>query len=290
MRGRVDVAGALMATTALMLAGYAAANGNRVGWISAQTLAVLVAAGVILVMFVGVEARVKASLMPPAIFRIRNFVVANIAGLFSSSAVLAWSFLSAFYLQFVLKLTALQVGLIFLPANLVAAMMSLVVLPMLVMRLGARWPLVIGMLMAGLGLALLAQAPLNVALDVLPGMFLLGLGSGMAYNPLFFCALNDVAPSESGVASGIVTTSLTMGGALGLSVFVSIAAARTHGLVLLGVESMSALSRGYQVAFCLGAASAALGALVIGVFLRSEQGSRQDCGKVDERTVTEPMQ
>lgn len=111
---------------------------------------------------------------------------------------------------------------------------------------------------------------------MLPAMLLLGLGTGMAYNPLLLSALSSVAPCNSGAASGIVNTSFTMGGALGLSVLASIAAARTDDLLVSGAGLPFALNSGYQIAFCIGAVFAALAALISGVFLRDGQQPHRD--------------
>lgn len=281
--GHLDVAGAVTATTSLMLAIYAIVNANQAGWTSAPTLTLLTSAGILLVLFVGIEARVQTPLIPLELFRIRNLTVASIANVLLAVAVLAWNFFSALYLQLVLQFSPLQVGLAFLPANLTIAAMSLVVSPTLVIRFGIRRPLVIGMLLAGVGLAFFARAPLsvNVVLDVLPGMLLLGLGAGMSYSPLLFSALSSVAPCNAGAASGIVSTSFTMGGAVGLSVLASIAAARTDKLLVSGADLPFALSGGYQVAFCIGAVFAALAALISGVFLRKRQQPYPDSEHLD---------
>src|SRR6266566_9647730 len=115
----------------------------------------------------------------------------------------------------VLGYSPLQVGLAFLPANLIMGAFSLGPSAKLVMRFGIRLPLATGLLLAAVGLALLARAPVdgNFAIDVLPNMILLGLGAGMAFNPMLLAAMSDVAPTESGLASGVVNTAFMMGGA-----------------------------------------------------------------------------
>lgn len=272
-RGRLDVAGAVTITTSLMLAVYAIVSGNQAGWSSAQTLTLLGGAGALLILFVGIEARAQTPLIPLELFRIRNLKVVTIGAMLLAAAMLTWNYVSALYLQLVLQLSPFQVGLAFLPANLTSAVMALVVSPPLVVRLGIKRPLVAGMLIAGIGLSLLARAPVsgNVVGDVIPGMVLLGLGSGVAYHPLLLCALCSVAPYNSGVASGIINTSLMMGGALGLSILVRIAAARTEHLLVSGASVPYALSSGYQIAFSVAAVFVALAALICGVFLRNEQ-------------------
>jgi EmrB/QacA subfamily drug resistance transporter len=268
---RLDIAGAVAVTLSLMLAVYAVVNGNEAGWISSQTIGLLAAAAALLALFLGIEARVRSPLMPLGIFRLRNVATANVVGVLWAAAMFAWFFISALYLQLVLGYSPLQVGLAFLPANLIMAAFSLGLSAKLVMRFGIRLPLAAGLLLAAIGLALFALAPVDgiFAAHVLPGMILLGLGAGMAFNPVLLAAMSDVAPSESGLASGVVNTSFMMGGALGLAVLASLATARTDDLLASGAGSLAALNGGYQIAFGVGAAFAAAAALLSAVLLRA---------------------
>jgi EmrB/QacA subfamily drug resistance transporter len=267
---RLDVAGAITVTTSLMLAVYAIVNGNEAGWTSMQTLGELGAALALLAIFIGVEARVRDPLMPLALFRLRNVATANVVGMLWAAAMFAWFFISALYMQLVLDYTPLQVGLAFLPANLIMAAFSLGVSAKLVMRFGIRRPLAIGLLFASAGLMLFALAPVqgNFVAHVLPGMMLLGVGAGMALNPLLLAAMSDVSQSESGLASGLVNTSFMMGGALGLAVLASIAAMRTTNLLASGANAIVALNAGYHLAFFFGALFAASAGLIGAIFLR----------------------
>ena len=147
----------------------------------------------------------------------------------------AWFFVSALYMQRVLGYDAMQVGLAFLPGNLIMAVFSLGLSAKLVMRFGIRGPLAWGLALAALGLALFARAiDGSFTLDVLPAMVLLGLGAGVAFNPMLLAAMSDVEPSRSGLASGLVNTAFMMGGALGLAALASLAAARSAGLAAAG--------------------------------------------------------
>ena len=268
---RLDIAGAITVTVSLMLAVFAIVNGNEVGWTSAQTLGLLVAAAVLMALFLGIEARVRAPLMPLGLFRLRNVATANVVGVLWAAAMFAWFFISALYLQLVLDYRPLQVGLAFLPANLIMAAFSLGLSAKLVLRFGIRAPLAMGLLLAAAGLVLFALSPVDGSFvaHVLPGMILLGLGAGMAFNPVLLAAMSDVSPSESGLASGMVNTSFMMGGALGLAVLASLAAARTESLLASGAESLFALNGGYHVAFAIGAVFAAAAALLSAVLLRA---------------------
>jgi EmrB/QacA subfamily drug resistance transporter len=261
-RARLDVAGAIIVTAALMVAVYAIVNGNQAGWTSLQTLGLLAAAVVLLAGFVAVEARVRSPLVPLALFRLRNLATANVVGVLWAGAMFAWFFLSALYLQLVLGYSPLQVGLAFLPANLIMGALSLGISAKLVMRLGIKLPLTAGLLLAAVGLALFARAPVggHFATDVLPSMILLGLGAGIAFNPVLLAAMGDLEPSESGLASGIVNTSFMMGGALGLAVLASVAASRTSHLLAAGQSHVAALDAGYHTAFLIGALFAVLAA------------------------------
>jgi MFS family permease len=100
-------------------------------------------------------------------------------------------------------------------------------------------------------------------------MLLLGLGAGIAFNPVLLAAMSDVSPSESGLASGVVNTAFMMGGALGLAILASLAASRSEGLLTSGHSSLAALAGGYQAAFLVGACFAALGALLGAAMLRT---------------------
>lgn len=264
--GKLDVAGAITITGSLMLAVYAIVNGNEAGWQSLQTLGLLSTAAVLLVVFLLIEARVEHPLVPLRLFRQRNLSTANVIGVLWAAAMFAWFFISALYMQLVLGYSALQVGLSFLPANVLMAVFSLGLSAKLVMRFGLKIPLAVGLWTAATGLMLFASAPVHgtFTLHVLPGMLLLGLGAGIAFNPVLLAAMSDVAPDESGLASGIVNTSFMMGGALGLAILASLAASQTLQLTASGVASVLALNAGYHYAFAAGAAFAAIaGALAL---------------------------
>ncbi|MDF3018817.1 MAG: transporter [Steroidobacteraceae bacterium] len=268
---RLDFAGAITVTSSMMLAVYAIVNGQQLGWTSTTTLTLLGVAAALLIAFLVIESRVRDPLMPLVIFKLRNVATANSAAVLWAAAMFAWFFISALYLQLVLGYNPMQVGLSFLPANLIMAAFSLGLSAKIVMRWGFRGPLAAGLLFAAAGLAWFARAPLDGAflVDVLPGMVLLGIGAGIAFNPMLLGAMSDVSPSESGLASGVLNTAFMMGGALGLAVLASFAAMRSQSLVEGGASAVAALNGGYQLAFLLGASCAALAAVLGGVFMRT---------------------
>ena len=272
-RGRVDVAGAVTVTAALMLAVYAIVNGNDQGWLSAQTLGMLAAALVIFGAFLAIESRVDAPLVPLRLFKRRNLSVANGVGVLWAAAMFAWFFFAAQFLGLVLGYDPLHVGLAFLPANIIMGAFSLGLSARLVMRYGTRIPIGVGMGLVTLGLLLFARAPVDASFwfDVLPAMIVLGVGVGMAMNPVLIAAMSDVEPSESGLASGIVNTGFMMGGALGLAVLASLAAWKTGG-----ETAASSLNAGYQLAFGIGAVFSALAAGLAVALLRDRPMQAHD--------------
>jgi EmrB/QacA subfamily drug resistance transporter len=264
-RGRLDVAGAIAITASLMLAVYAIVNGNDAGWLSVQTLGLLAAAVVVFAAFLAIERRVPAPLVPLGIFRKRNVSVANGVGVLWAAAMFGWFFFAAQYLGLVLGYDPLHVGLAFLPANIIMGLFSLGLSARLVMRFGTRIPIAVGMGLVTLGLLLFARAPVDASfwVDVLPAMLILGVGVGMAMNPVLMAAMSDVSPEESGLASGVVNTGFMMGGALGLAVLASLAAWKTGG-----ETAAASLNAGYQLAFVVGGVFAALAAGIAVALLR----------------------
>jgi MFS family permease len=248
-------------------------NAEQAGWASLQTLGLIGAAVALLVMFIAIEANVKEPLVPLGLFKLRNITISNIVGVLWAAAMFAWFFLSALYMQLVLGYGPMQVGLAFLPANLIMGAFSYSLSAKLVNRFGIRRPLAAGLACAAAGLALFAMAPATQAsfvIHVLPAMLLLGIGAGMAFNPVLLAAMSDVEPKDSGLASGIVNTSFMMGGSLGLAVLASVAAARTNAWLAHGADTPTALTAGYSLAFLVGTVCAGIAA-VLGLLLRERK-------------------
>ena len=277
---RLDVLGAVSVTAALMLAVYAI-NSHPGGWGSGTTIGLIAASVLLLGGFIAWEHRNAEPLMPLRLFAHRNLAVANAAGVLWAAAMFAWFFMSALYLQLVLGYSPLEVGLAFLPGNLIMGALSIGISAKLVMKYGYRRPLAVGLLAAAVGLALFARAPVDghFLVDVLPSMVLLGFGAGIAFNPVLLAAMGDVEPQEAGLASGIVNTSFMMGGALGLAVLASIASSRTSSLG--GSASLSALTSGYHAAFIGGAICAALAAALGVALLREAHGAPAHQGEYE---------
>jgi EmrB/QacA subfamily drug resistance transporter len=271
----LDVAGAVLITSSLMAAVYAIVNGTTSGWGSLQTLGLLLGAALLFFGFIWQESRARAPMVPLRFFRLRTMTTASMVGILWSAAMFAWFFLSALYMQLVLGYSPLQVGLAFLPGNLLMAAFSLGLSARIVTRFGSRGPLTLGMGLIALSLLLFARAPESgtYLLNILPGMILLGLGGGIAFNPVLLLGMRDVPQEESGLASGVLNTAFMMGGALGLAILASLAGFFTKSALESGAAQAAALVSGYHAAFIAGAASAALAAVLSWFLFRESKAA-----------------
>jgi len=257
-RARLDVAGAVLVTVATMLALLGCVRAGTDGWGSPTTLGLLAAALVALDGFLVAEARSAAPLVPLGLLRSRELSGANVLAALLRAAMFSWFFFAALYLQRVLGFSALGTGLGFLPAMALIGVCSAVVTPRLVGRLGTRPPFVAGAGLLALGLLLFALAPAggSYVVHVLPGMLLIGAGGGTLFMPLMLAATTSAGARDAGLASGLVSTSQQLGGALGLAVLATVAASRSDALA------------GFHVAFAVAAALALTAALGGAALLR----------------------
>jgi EmrB/QacA subfamily drug resistance transporter len=250
-----DVAGAVLVTGALMLAVYTIVKASDYGWGSAHTLGLGAAALALLVGFVVREATARNPLMPLGVLRSRNLAGANAIQALMVAGMFGMFFLGALYLQRVLGYDALEIGLAYLPLTLVIGILSLGFSARLNTRFGARATLIPGLALVAAGLMLLARVPVegSYATDLLPAMALLGTGAGLSFPSLMTLAMSGVTRNDSGLASGLVNTSLQVGGALGLAVLATLSTTRTNDLLAGGQETATALTSGYHLAFLVGA-------------------------------------
>lgn len=223
---RLECGGAAAMTSALLLIVYVALSSVHVAWYSATSLCLLLLAALLFLVFARIDRRAQVPLLPAALLRIPRFTVANVSAALWSGAVLAGNVLAALYLQRNLHLSPLQVGLTFLPATVAGSVTALAVAPKLTLRFGLRLPVVAGFACSAVGLLVLAieSQDASAARQFLPGLLMLGLGTGLAYGPLLLGALENAPASVSGAASGMINSSLTMGGAVTLAVLMGMTA------------------------------------------------------------------
>ena len=271
-----DIPGGVLLTVALMLGVYTILQVSSTGWGSTTTLVLGGLAAALLAAFIARQDRVANPLMPLRLFRSRQVSGANCVQALLVVGMFGMFFLGALYLQQILGYDALDVGLAFLPGTIVMGAMSLRFSGPLAMRFGPVATLVPGLVAIGAALLLFARTPEHASYvtDILPSMALLGLGAGLAFPALTMVAMSGATPSDSGLASGVVNTSLNVGGALGLAVLATSATERTHGLLAGGASVASALNSGYHLAYLISAALVAVAVVVALTVLRPRTASR----------------
>jgi EmrB/QacA subfamily drug resistance transporter len=259
-----DLPGAGLIVGALMVGVYAIVEASDYGWGSAHTLGFGAGAVALLVGFIVRESRAADPLVPLRIFRSRNLSGANAIQALMVAGMYGMFFLGALYLQKVLGFDSLEVGLGFIPVTAIIGTLALGISPKLIMRFGARSTLIPGLVSVAAGLALFSRISVDGSYwaEVLPGMVLIGLGAGLSFPSLMTLAMGGVRPEEAGLASGLVNTTLQVGGALGLAVLATLSTSRTTNLVSDGHTAASALTSGYKLAFLVGAVLV-LGAVAI---------------------------
>lgn len=245
---RIDLPGALLVTAGLATLAYGIVQTEAEGWTSAGTLVPLAAGAALIGLFVLVEARTKVPLMPLKLFRLRSVSSANVAMFLCGSAMFCMWFFMTLYAQNVLGYSPLDAGLALVPSSL-AVIIGSKVAPRLMPVVGARNVAVLGALVAAAGFGwqstMTADGAYLTAI-MFPGILMM-LGAGLSATPLAALATSGAEPGEAGLVSGLINTSRTMGGAIGLSVMSTIAAARTGGGV-----SPEALTEGYALVFRTG--------------------------------------
>jgi EmrB/QacA subfamily drug resistance transporter len=266
-----DVPGAVLLTAGLMLGVYTLLEAGEQGWGSLQTLGLGGVALALLTLFVARQARIENPLMPLRLFRSRNVTGANLVMALLVVGFFGMFFLGALYMQGILGYSPLEVGLAFLPACLVMGTLSLGFAERLIMGVGPRSALIAGLASAAAGLLLFARAPVDgdYLADLFLVMLLLGGGAGLSFPALMTLAMSGATPRDSGLASGIVNTTVQVGGAVGLAVLATVATERTEGLIADGESTASALNSGYHLAYLIGAALTLLAIVVAVVVLRS---------------------
>jgi EmrB/QacA subfamily drug resistance transporter len=250
-----DLPGAVLLTGGLMLFVYTILGVAEEGWGSAQTLLLGAVSIGLLIAFVARQDRVANPLMPLRLFRSRQVSGANLVQALMVVGMFGMFFLGALYMQRILGYSALQVGLAYLPLTIVMGTMSFRFTGQLNLRYGPGATLVPAMVFIVIGLLWLARSPIDAiyAVDLLPSMILIGLGAGLGFPSLMTLAMSGATQADSGLASGLVNTSVQVGGAIGLAVLATFATERTDTLLAAGEPAAEALNSGFHLAYLIGA-------------------------------------
>ena len=266
-----DIPGAVLITSAVMLSVYDLLEAGSHGFGSARTLGLGAVALALLVVFLVRQARIPNPLMPLRLFKSRNVAGANIVMALLVVGFFGMFFMGALYLQGILGYDALEVGLAFLPSCLVMGTLSLGFAERIIMGIGPKKALIIGLSAAGLGLVLFTRTSVdgNYFAEVFPVMILLGVGAGVAFPALMTLAMSGATPSDAGLASGLVNTTTQVGGAIGLAVLATVATQHTNGLLADGTSRPEALNAGYHVAYVIGAVLMGLAVVVAATVVKT---------------------
>jgi EmrB/QacA subfamily drug resistance transporter len=263
-----DLLGALLVTGAPSLAVYGIVNAGNTSWGSVTTVAALGGALVLGLLFVAVESRVETPLIPPRIFRNRGLVSAALVRLLFPVGGFGLNFIGALYLQHVLGYSPLLTGVAFLPLTTSTGLVSLAFTPRLTQRVGLKVPTLTGLALVTVGLLAMTRISDHASYftDVLPSLILNGTGFGLIVMPTITMVMSAVAPTDSGVASGVSNVSVQMGTAFGVAAMATVAASRTASLLAQHEHPAQALTGGYRLAFLVGAGCTAL-SLLLALFL-----------------------
>ncbi|WP_406329518.1 DHA2 family efflux MFS transporter permease subunit [Streptomyces sp. NBC_00203] len=245
---RLDLPGALLVTAGLATLAYGIVQTEAEGWAAAETLVPLCAGLALIALFLVVESRTKAPLMPLKLLRLRSVSSANAANFVCGSAMFCmWLFMSL-YAQNVLGYSPLEAGLAVVPSSL-AVVLGSKAAPRFMPVIGVRNVAVLGTLVAAVGFGWQSTMTADgsyVTAIMLPGILMMA-GAGLSATTLAALATSGATPEDAGLVSGLVNTSRVMGGSLGLAIMSTIAAARTAGS-----SSAEALTAGYALAFRTG--------------------------------------
>jgi hypothetical protein len=265
-----DAAGAVSVTAGLSLLAYALLDASSAGWGSTKTVSLLASSALLLGVFVLIELRSDAPLVPFRIFRNRTLTGANVVGLLLGASLFSMFFFISLYMQQVLGYSPIHAGLSYLPLA-VTIIFAAGLGGQLVTRFGFKPILAAGMLFVSGGLVWFGgvSAGGGFVNDILGPSLLAAIGLGFGFVTSTIAAVSGVRQREQGLASGLINTSQQIGGALGLAVLSTIATTRTHDALASGTASLPhALTEGFQTAFLGGAAIAALGFVATLVLIR----------------------
>ena len=268
LREGADYPGAALITVSLMLGVFTILKITEWGWLDTRTLVLSAVSAALLALFIHRQATIANPLMPLRLFRSRNVAGANVLQALLVAGMFGMFFLGALYLQRVLGYTPLEVGFAFLPTTIVMGGLSLGFSEKLIMRFGPRTTLIPGVVLVVVALLLFARTPVdaNYFTDLLPPFLLIAVGVGTSFPAIMTLAMSGATPSDSGLASGLVNTSMQVGGAVGLALLATLSTERTESLLGDGVSQASALTSGYHLAYLIGAALAAV-AVAIAIFV-----------------------
>jgi EmrB/QacA subfamily drug resistance transporter len=283
-----DAPGALLVTAGLTTAVYGITQANDYGWGSATTVGIFAAAFALLAGFVLRETRAKDPLMSFSILRIKTVAGANIAGFILGTALFSMFLMLTLYMQQVLGYSAMKTGVAYLAVAL-TSIVGAMVAQQLVTRVGVKPVLVTGMSLLTVGLLTFTQVSVDGSYltDLLPGFLIIAIGLSFSFVPISIAALAGIEAKDAGLASGLINTTQQIGGALGIAVLSSVAIAQTNNATKAGDAVPTALTSGFQAAFWVGAAVAAIGVLASIFLIRTDELAAAPAYELEPQALAE---
>jgi EmrB/QacA subfamily drug resistance transporter len=250
VRRRYDPFGAITVTAGLLLAVYAISQAPQYGWGSGRTIVLLAAAAALVVAFVVIETQVEAPLLPLRIFKLKTVAGANAVGFLLGASFFAFIFVGTLYMQQVLGYSAIQTGIAWAVASITSVALA-ALSQVLVTRISAKLVMAFGMLLIGGGILWTAASPVDGHFwsDLVGPFVVVGAGTAFAFIPVSIAALAGITEKDAGLASGLLNTSQQIGGAIGVAIASTVAAAHTTTLTKSGADAATALTGGFQWAF-----------------------------------------
>lgn len=272
-KGKVDIAGAILATAALVLMVYTIVSAEHAGWQSLQTIGLLGLSLVLFIVFITIQKRKSDPLIPMDIFRVPNLSPGNLVmALLAGAWIPLWFFLNL-YLQQTLNYSAFHSGLALLPMTIAIMILMVGVTGKLVARFGFKSNMIAGLIALAGSLFLFSNIPADgtFVVDVLPASLLGALGMSLTYIPGTIASMSGAKPEETGLASGLVNTSYQVGSALGLAIIVAISAAKSNAERFSGATDADALNAGFQTAFFSAALVCIVATVITAVSIKSQK-------------------
>lgn len=274
-KGKVDFAGAVMMTSALILLVYSIVTANDVGLTSSQTIITLSIAAVLFFAFIYMQHRKKEPLLPLNIFRTPNLLASNIVmGLLGAAWIPMWFFLNL-YLQQILGYGAFESGLALLPMTLTIMFLMIMITPKMINRFGIRKNMIVGMVLLSIAMFSFIMTPhsggdknINLLIYVVPASLIAAVGMSLAYIPVLTAAVSNLPQKHAGLGSGLINTSYQIGSALGLAIIVAWSSGQTEMLIDSGVSQLQALNSGFHLAFIGAAIISVVATSIIFTFVR----------------------
>jgi EmrB/QacA subfamily drug resistance transporter len=258
-----DSQGAVLVTGGMLLLVYSLVRAPVVGWGSVQTLLTLTGSVILIAAFAVNETRSRNPLVPFSILRVHGLVAADLTQLIAFCGFFSMFFYATLYMQEVLHYSPLRAGVAYLPITAGFAIAGGVA-SQLITRIGTRPVVVVGCVIAAIGIYLVSRVPLHgsYATDLLPGFLLLSLGAGPVFVSVTAAANAGVPAGKAGLAAGLLNSSQQVGSALGLAILSAVAITRTHHLIAAHVPPAIAADAGYHRALLVGSIAMAGAALI----------------------------